>query len=100
MTDSVATMVKATCKGQVVAESDDTIVVEGNHYFSRASVRADMLRDSTTTSVCGWNGTANYHDVVIDGVVHKDAAWYYKDPKPEAKSIADRIAFWKDVKVS
>ena len=93
-------MVKATCKGQVVAESNDTVVVEGNHYFPRESVRADLLQDSATTSVCGWKGTANYHNVVIDGAVHKDVAWFYKDPLPEAKSIADRIAFWKDVKVS
>ena len=92
-------MVKATCKGQVVAESEDTVVVEGNHYFPRESVRADLLQDSPTTSVCGWKGTANYHHVVVDGVVHEDAAWYYKDPKPDARSIAGRIAFWRGVQV-
>ena len=92
-------MVKATCNGQVIAESDDTVVVEGNHYFPRDSVRADALQPSATTSVCGWKGTANYHNVVVDGAVHEDAAWYYPDPKPAAKQIAGRIAFWRGVKV-
>ena len=93
-------MVKATCQGQVVAESDATVVVEGNHYFPRDAVKAELLQHSPNTTVCGWKGTANYHHVVIDGVVHRDAAWYYADPKPEAANIKDRIAFWKDVKVS
>ena len=92
-------MVRATCQGQVVAESDDTVVVEGNHYFPRDAVRAELLQPSDTTTECGWKGTANYHHVVIDGKVHRDAAWYYADPKPAAKQIAGRIAFWGDVQV-
>lgn len=92
-------MVEARCKGQVVAASDATVVVEGNHYFPRSAVRADMLQPSDTTSYCGWKGTANYHHVIVDGVVHEDAAWYYADPKPEALQIKDRLAFWKDVTV-
>jgi uncharacterized protein (DUF427 family) len=92
-------MVKAICKGHVVAESDDTEVVEGNHYFPRSAVRPECLAPSDTTTVCGWKGTANYHHVVVDGVVHRDAAWYYAEPLPAAKQIAGRIAFWKDVKV-
>lgn len=92
-------MAKALCKGQVVAESGETVVVENNHYFPRAAVRPECLQPSDTTSFCPWKGTANYHHVVIDGEVHKDAAWYYADPKPEAAEIKDRIAFWKDVTV-
>lgn len=92
-------MVCAICKGQVVAESNDTVVVEGNHYFPRTAVRAELLRDSDTTTHCGWKGTANYHHVVIDGTEHRDVAWYYADPKPEAAKIRDRVAFWRDVTV-
>lgn len=95
----VRRMVRAICKGQVIAESDDTVVVEGNHYFARSDVRDDVLQDSATTSYCGWKGTANYHHVVVDGVVHEDSAWYYREPKPEAAQIRDRIAFWKHVTV-
>jgi len=92
-------MVKAVCKGQVIAESDETVIVEGNHYFPRSAVRSDVLQDSATTSYCGWKGTANYHHVVIDGDVHQDVAWYYADPMAKAENIRDRIAFWKDVTV-
>lgn len=92
-------MVRALCKGTVVAESDDTIVVEGNHYFPRDAVRAELLQASDTTSHCGWKGTANYHHVVVDGEVKSDAAWYYADPLPEAAQIKDRIAFWNGVTV-
>lgn len=92
-------MVKATCKGVVIAESDDTVVVEGNHYFPVEAVRPECLQASDTTSYCGWKGTASYHDVVVDGAVSKDAAWYYAEPKDEAAEIRGRIAFWKDVTV-
>lgn len=92
-------MVKAICKGQVIAESDETVVVEGKHYFPRSSVRPEVLQDSATTSYCGWKGTANYHHVVIDGDVHQDVAWFYAQPKSEAENIRDLIAFWKDVTV-
>jgi len=93
-------MVTARWNGTVLAESDDTVVVEGNHYFPRSAVRADVLVDSDTTSVCPWKGTARYHSVVVDGETNRDAAWYYPEPKDAAAQIRDRIAFWKGVEVS
>lgn len=93
-------MTKATWNGATIAESDDTVIVEGNHYFPRASVNAEYLRDSATTSVCPWKGTASYHSLVVDGAENKDAAWYYPDPKSAAAEVKDRIAFWKGVTVS
>jgi uncharacterized protein (DUF427 family) len=93
-------MVKAVWNGETIAESDDTVVVEGNHYFPRSSVRAEMLADSATSSVCGWKGTAHYHSVLAGGSENRDAAWYYPDPEPAAAEIRDRIAFWKGVTVS
>ena len=78
---------KATWKGTVLAESDDTVVVDGNHYFPPESLQREYVQDSQTTSVCGWKGTANYYDVVVDGEVNRDAAWYYATPKAEAENI-------------
>ena len=92
-------MPKAIWNGAVIADSDATVVVEGNHYFPRDSVNPAFLRDSATTSVCPWKGTAHYHSVVADGAMNADAAWYYPDPKPAAADIRDRIAFWKGVQV-
>lgn len=92
-------MTKATWNGVTLADSDDTVVVEGNHYFPRDSVDAGLLRDSATTSVCPWKGTAHYHGIVAGDAENRDAAWYYPDPKPAAAEIADRIAFWKGVEV-
>ncbi|UVO54495.1 DUF427 domain-containing protein [Sphingomonas sp. SUN039] len=92
-------MVKAVWNGVTIAESNDTVVVEGNHYFPRASVDAALLTDSATTSVCPWKGTARYHNIVAGGATNVDAAWYYPDPKPAAGEIRDRIAFWKGVQV-
>jgi uncharacterized protein (DUF427 family) len=92
-------MARATWNGTVVAESDDTVVVEGNHYFPAESVRADVLRPNDSTTVCPWKGTASYHDVVVDGAVNAGAAWYYPAPKDAAAEIKDRIAFWKGVTV-
>ena len=92
-------MVKAMWNGVTIAESDDTVVVEGNHYFPRTSVAAGVLTDSATTSVCPWKGTANYHSVSAGGAENRDAAWYYPEPKTAAAEIKDRIAFWKGVKV-
>lgn len=92
-------MTTATWNGQIIAQSDDTVVVENNHYFPRASVKADYLTPSTTTSVCPWKGTASYHSLVVDGKENKDAAWFYADPKSAAAEIKDRIAFWKGVEV-
>ena len=93
-------MATATWNGKVIAKSDETIVVEGNHYFPPASVDTDFLRDSTARSVCPWKGAASYYDVVVDGEVNAGAAWYYPDPKPAASEIQDYVAFWRGVQVS
>jgi uncharacterized protein (DUF427 family) len=90
---------KATWKGAVLAESDDTVVVEGNHYFPPDSVKREHFRESETHTVCPWKGTASYYDVVVGGEVNRDAAWYYPQPKDAAKEIKDRVAFWRGVKV-
>ena len=92
-------MVRAIWKGAVLAESDETTVVEGNHYFPAPSVAAEYLRPSERTSVCPWKGTASYFDVTVDGSVNARAAWYYPRPKPAAREIAGRVAFWKGVEV-
>ena len=91
---------KATWNGTVIAETDDTVVVEGNHYFPLSSVNADLLRDSDTHSVCPWKGTASYYSLDVDGKSNPDAVWYYPEPKPAAEEITDRVAFWRGVQVS
>jgi uncharacterized protein (DUF427 family) len=93
-------MVQARWNGAVIADSSETVIVEGNHYFPRADVRADLLIDSKTTSMCPWKGTAHYHSLIVAGQTNRDAAWYYPDPKPAADEIRDRIAFWRGVEVS
>ncbi|MHC9419542.1 DUF427 domain-containing protein [Sphingomonas citri] len=92
-------MVEARWNGALIARSDDTGVVEGNHYFPAEAVDAALLRPSDTTSICPWKGVAHYHSLSVDGADNIDAAWYYPDPKPEAAAIRDRIAFWKGVTV-
>lgn len=92
-------MVRAIWNDAVLAESGHTQVVEGNHYFPADSVRREYLRDSATHTHCGWKGTASYYDVVVNGEVNKDAAWYYPEPLPAAAQIAGHIAFWKGVRV-
>lgn len=92
-------MAKAIWNGKVIAESDNTEIVEGNHYFPADSIEASCFQDSNRTTVCGWKGTANYYDVVVDGQTNAGAAWYYANPKPDATNIAGRVAFWKGVKV-
>ena len=92
-------MAKALWNDAVIAESADTKMVEGNHYFPPQSVHKDYFRDSATTSVCPWKGTARYYTLVVDGKENPDAAWYYPEPKVAASEIAGRIAFWKGVKV-
>ena len=92
-------MVKAVWNGEVIADSDDTIVVEGNHYFPRDAVRADVLKPSDTTSTCPWTGLAHYHSLEVAGATNADAAWYYPEPKSAAAEIRDRIAFWKGVEI-
>ena len=93
-------MATATWRGATLAQSDDIEVVEGNLYFPASSLDRSLFIDSDTTTVCGWKGTAQYYDVVVDGRVNKDAAWYYADPKPAAAAIKGRVAFWRGVKVS
>lgn len=92
-------MAKATWNGAVLAESDRTVIVEGNQYFPPDSVRTEYLRTSATHTICSWKGTASYHDVEVNGERNPDAAWYYPDPKAAASQIKGYIAFWKGVKV-
>ena len=92
-------MVSAIWNGRTIAQSDDTVVVEGNHYFPPESLERTLVKPSTTTSVCGWKGTANYYSLVIDGKENKDAVWFYADPKSAAGQIKGRVAFWKGVEV-
>jgi uncharacterized protein (DUF427 family) len=90
---------KAVWNGTVVAQSDDTVVVEGNHYFPRESLREDFVTPSDTTTVCSWKGTANYYNLKVGGEENRDAVWTYTDPKPAAAEIRGRVAFWKGVEV-
>lgn len=92
-------MNRAIWNGAVIAESDQTVVVEGNHYFPPESVDRRYLVDSPTQSRCPWKGTASYYSVVVDGKENRDAAWYYPAPSAAAASIADHIAFWRGVEV-
>jgi uncharacterized protein (DUF427 family) len=92
-------MVKAVWNDTVLAESDDTVVVEGNHYFPSESLAATAFKPSATTTVCSWKGVAHYYSIVANGRENPDAAWYYPDPKPAAAEIKGRVAFWKGVKV-
>jgi uncharacterized protein (DUF427 family) len=92
-------MPRATWNGAVLAESDACVVVEGNRYFAPEAVRREHLRPSATHTTCPWKGVASYYDVVVDGRVNRDAAWYYPDPKPAAEQIRGRIAFWRGVQV-
>jgi uncharacterized protein (DUF427 family) len=92
-------MSRALWNGAVLAESDRTEVVEGNHYFPPQSIRTVYFRKSDTHTVCPWKGTASYYDVEVDGRVNKDAAWYYPDPLAAAAHIAGYVAFWKGVQV-
>jgi uncharacterized protein (DUF427 family) len=91
---------KAIWNGAVIAESDETVVVEGNHYFPPGSVDRSLLQDSQRTTSCPWKGTASYHDVVVDGEVNPAAAWVYREPKAAAAEIRDHLAFWGGVEVS
>lgn len=84
----------------ILAESDQTIVVEGNHYFPPDAIRREHFRDSATHTTCAWKGEASYYDVVVGGQVNKDAAWYYPTPKLAAQQIAGYVAFWRGVQVT
>jgi len=90
---------KAIWKDKVIAESDKVETVEGNSYFPASAVKREFFKPSDTHTVCGWKGTASYYDVVVDGEVNKDAAWFYPEPKDAAANIKDHVAFWRGVKV-
>ena len=90
---------KATWRGTTLAESTDTVVVEGNHYFPADSIKREHFQESATHTICPWKGTASYYDLAVAGEVNKGAAWYYPAPKEAAAEIKDRVAFWKGVVV-
>jgi uncharacterized protein (DUF427 family) len=92
-------MMRAIWHDTVLAESDETIVVEGNHYFPADAIRSEHFRPSATHTTCPWKGVADYYDLVVGGEVNKDAAWYYPEPKDAAKEIQGYVAFWKGVRV-
>jgi uncharacterized protein (DUF427 family) len=92
-------MAKASWGGKTIAESNDTVNVEGNQYFPPDSVNKAFLKTSQHTSVCPWKGTAHYYHLEVDGMKNENAAWYYPEPKPAAAEIKDHIAFWKGVHV-
>jgi len=93
-------MQKAIWNGKVIAESDETVVIEGNHYFPPDSVKKDYLVASDHTTTCPWKGKASYFDVVVDGEANANAAWTYPEPKEAAQQIKEYVAFWRGVKVS
>jgi len=92
-------MAKAMWEGAVLAESNQTVEVEGNQYFPSDAIRKEYFQPSKEHSVCPWKGTASYYDIEVNGKLNPGAAWYYPDPKPAAKQIKDHVAFWKGVKV-
>jgi uncharacterized protein (DUF427 family) len=92
-------MAKASWGGKIIAESNATVVVEGNQYFPPEAVKREILRPSNHTSICPWKGTAHYYHVEVDGMRNENAAWYYPEPKAAAAEIKNRIAFWKGVRV-
>ena len=91
---------KAVWNGVVIAESDDTVLVEGNHYFPASSLNRDLVLFSNHKTSCAWKGQASYYSLMVNGEMNVDAVWYYPDPKPEANQVRDRVAFWKGVKVT
>ncbi|MET0071988.1 MAG: DUF427 domain-containing protein [Candidatus Thiodiazotropha sp.] len=90
---------KAIWNGRIVAESNDTLIVEGNHYFPPDSLNRDYFRSSSTTSICPWKGTASYYTISVDGRENRDAAWYYPSPLAAAEKIRDYVAFWHGVEI-
>lgn len=93
-------MATAKWNGQVIAQSDMFETVEGNVYFPRSALKPEFFRDSSHSTICPWKGTASYLDLIVDGKVNENAAWYYADPKEAATNIKDHVAFWKGVEVS
>jgi uncharacterized protein (DUF427 family) len=96
---NLAKRYQAVWNGAVIADSADTLVVEGNHYFPLADVRMDNLRPSSSHTTCHWKGVASYYDVVVGERVNHDGAWYYPEPSPAAAAIKSRVAFWRGVRV-
>ena len=92
-------MTRAIWQGVVIAQSDQVVEVEGNHYFPPEAVHRAFLRESANHTVCGWKGTANYFDVVVAGKVNQDAAWYYPAAQPAARHIEGFVAFWRGVEI-
>ena len=90
---------KAIWNNTIIAESDNTVVVEGNHYFPKDAIKPEIFADSTTHTTCPWKGLASYYSLQVDGKANPDAAWYYPQPKDAAKEIKDHVAFWKGVRV-
>ena len=90
---------KATWQGAVLAESDETVVVEGNHYFPVESINREYFRESMRHTTCPWKGEASYYDVVVNGATNEGAAWFYPEPKQAASNIKGRVAFWRGVVV-
>ncbi|WPB56195.1 DUF427 domain-containing protein [Xylophilus sp. GOD-11R] len=91
---------KATWNGKTIAESDDTVLVEGNHYFPESSLDRSLVTFSNHHTSCPWKGQASYYSLLVDGEMNTDAVWYYPEPKPEAEMVRGRVAFWKGVKVA
>ncbi len=91
---------KAIWNGQVLAESNETIIIEGNHYFPQDSINANFFNPSDTHTVCHWKGAASYFSINVDDEVNQDAAWFYPDPSDLAKGIKDHVAFWRGVEVT
>ncbi len=91
---------KAIWNGKTLAESEDTVIIEGNHYFPEDSIRKEFFAPSSTHTTCPWKGIASYYSLKVDGKENPDAAWYYPDPKEAAKVIKGRVAFWKGVEVT
>lgn len=92
-------MKTAKWNGHIIAQSEDTVVVEGNHYFPAESVNRKFLKESDTHTTCPWKGEASYYTIEVDGQKNSDAAWYYPNPKPKAENIKNYVAFWKGVEV-
>ena len=90
---------QATWKGVVIAESDDTVLVEGNHYFPESALNRDYVTFSNHRSTCAWKGQAHYYSLLVDGELNPNAVWYYPDPEPEAEAVRGRVAFWSGVQV-
>jgi len=90
---------KAIWNGKIIAQSEETVIVENNHYFPPESVNNDYLKSSETETTCPWKGQAAYYDIVVDDKINKDAAWYYPHPRPLVEKLANYVAFWKGVQI-